>query len=400
MSETLRFMANNLIDAVAQPQASSSPVTKAVSETEKVEPGTALCLSGGGYRAMVFHLGAFKRLNEAGLLGKLKRISSVSGGSIAAGVLGLRWKELKFDSNGIAQNLETLVIDPIRGLAGKTIDAEAILGGIFSWDTINEKIIKAYDEYLFKGATLQELPSDGDGPRFVINATNVQTGALWRFSKPYMADYLVGRILNPPVPISVAVAASSAFPPVLSPAVLKLNPKDFVLDAKAPLQMEPYTSEAVLTDGGVYDNLGLETAWKRYQTVLVSDGGGKMKPEPEPKRDWARHAFRVLDIVDNQVRSLRKRQLIDSFINPDDEHDGTYWGIRSHVADFNVPNPLNCPEDRVLELAKTPTRLKRMEPEYQERLINWGYAICDAAIRKHIDPKIPAPTKFPYPGGI
>jgi NTE family protein len=50
-----------------------------------------LCLSGGGYRAMPFHLGAVWRLNEFGLLRKLVRISSVSGGSITAGVLGLAW---------------------------------------------------------------------------------------------------------------------------------------------------------------------------------------------------------------------------------------------------------------------------------------------------------------------
>ena len=44
-------------------------------------PGVALCLSGGGYRAMLFHLGALWRLNDAGLLRGLVRISSVSGGS-------------------------------------------------------------------------------------------------------------------------------------------------------------------------------------------------------------------------------------------------------------------------------------------------------------------------------
>src|SRR5262249_61574641 len=49
------------------------------------EPGMALCLSGGGYRAMIFHVGVLWRLNEAGLLGSLKRVSSVSGGSITAG---------------------------------------------------------------------------------------------------------------------------------------------------------------------------------------------------------------------------------------------------------------------------------------------------------------------------
>jgi NTE family protein len=48
------------------------------------EEGIALCLSGGGYRAMLFHLGALWRLNELGYLPTLARISSVSGGSITA----------------------------------------------------------------------------------------------------------------------------------------------------------------------------------------------------------------------------------------------------------------------------------------------------------------------------
>ena len=53
----------------------------------RLEDGVALCLSGGGYRAMVFHLGVLWRLNETKLLSKVKRFSSVSGGSITAGVL-------------------------------------------------------------------------------------------------------------------------------------------------------------------------------------------------------------------------------------------------------------------------------------------------------------------------
>jgi NTE family protein len=101
--------------------------------------------------------------------------------------------------------------------------------------------------------------------------------------------------------------------------MLEVHPSDFTPDLTCPLQKEPFTSEIVLSDGGVYENMGIETAWKSLQTVLVSDAGGKMKPEGEPKHDWARHAVRVLDIVDNQVRSLRKRQIIESFKNPNDE---------------------------------------------------------------------------------
>ena len=41
------------------------------------EAGIGLCLSGGGYRAMLFHVGALWRLYDAGVLGTVKRISSV-----------------------------------------------------------------------------------------------------------------------------------------------------------------------------------------------------------------------------------------------------------------------------------------------------------------------------------
>ncbi len=382
--------------------ASHSPVSLTESDIQAPKPlrGMGLCLSGGGYRAMVFHLGAFIRLNEAGLLKKMDRISSVSGGSIAAAMLGVRWKQLNFQ-NDVATNLMEQVIEPVRVLAGITIDVKSILGGIFLPGTISDRIVASYKKHLYGEATLKDLPSDDEGPRFVINATNVQSGALWRFSKPYMADYLVGMVKSRTVSLAVAVGASSAFPPILSPARLKLNHSDFEPDANCPLQKEPYTTNVVLSDGGVYDNLGLETVWKQFKTVLVSDGGGKMQPEADPKSDWVRHAIRVSGLVDNQVRSLRKRLMIAAFIDQTDAHDGAYWGIRSKVNAYPARDPsLPCPEDRTLELAKTPTRLKRLEPEYQNRLINWGYAICDAAIRSHYKPA-PAQAKgFPYPGGI
>lgn len=101
-----------------------------------------------------------------------------------------------------------------------------------------------------------------------------------------MADWKVGTILNPTVALATVVAASSAFPPVLSPLRLDVDERDFEPNSGSELQMLPYTTEIVLSDGGVYDNLGLETAWKRYRTVLVSDGGGLTAPDPDPHGDW------------------------------------------------------------------------------------------------------------------
>jgi NTE family protein len=365
-------------------------------EGKPSQSGIALCLSGGGYRAMVFHLGALLRMNEVGLLPKLDRISSVSGGSITSGMLGLKWSRLRFDDKGVAINLSREVIEPIRNLAGKTVDRGAIgIGALLPAVSIGDRVEAAYRKYLFGDTTLQHLP---DRPRFVINATNVQSGVLWRFMRPYMRDYRVGEVRIPTVPLAKAVAASSAFPPFLSPVRLELRDDDFTPRSGIDLQVEPYTTDVTLTDGGTFDNLGLETALKRFDTVLVSDGGGKMGSEEEPHVDWARHSYRILEIVDNQVRSLRKRQLIEAFKLK--LRKGTYWGIRTHIADYQLADALPCPPGRTEELAATPTRLKRLPVERQERLINWGYAVCDAALRKHFDDTLPMPEGFPYSVGI
>lgn len=354
--------------------------------------GIALCLSGGGYRAMIFHVGALWRLYEARLLEGMARISSVSGGSITAGVLGLKWSKLGFDPANLRSDFVREVVGPLRGLAGETIDADSIVLGALLPGRISDRIAAAYDEHLFGGATLQDLP---DTPRFVINATNVQSGALWRFMKPYMRDWRVGEVQRPDLKLSRAVAASSAFPPVLSPFEMKLDPSLFTPGSGQDLQRKPFTRRVILTDGGVYDNLGLETVWKRYETVLVSDAGGKTQAEEEPKSDWARHSLRVLDLIDNQVRSLRKRQLIDSYVSR--TRKGAYWGIRTDIAGYGLADPLPCPPDRTLALAETPTRLKRMPDRLQEQLINWGYAVCDAALRRYVDPTLARPADFPYP---
>jgi len=366
----------------------------------KVEAGTALCLSGGGYRAMVFHIGTVWRLYETGLLKNLKRISSVSGGSITAGVLALKWKQITAAAAPDRTVFEREFVAPLRGLAGETIDVDSIVLGMLLPGKISDRIASAYDKHVFHGATLQDLP---DEPRFVINATSVQSGALWRFMKPYMADYRVGMVERPNIPLSQAVAASSAFPPVLSPLELRLDPDSFKPNSGLDLQREPFTSRAYLADGGVYDNLGLETAWKRYDTILVSDGGGKLEAEEEPKSDWARHSYRVMNLIDNQVRSLRKRQVIDSYkANPQDANHrkGAYWGIRTDIRNYLLADALPCPLDRTLELAETPTRLKRMDDRLQDRLINWGYAVCDAALRKHVNSALGPKPAFPYSGGV
>jgi len=213
-----------------------------------------------------------------------------------------------------------------------------------------------------------------------------------------MGDYRVGLVPNPETELAIAVGASSAFPPVLSPVKLKLDPKRFDAASAGGLQKPPYIEEAILTDGGVYDNLGLETAWKEYETILVSDGGGATEDEISPHTDWALHSIRILELMYNQVGSLRKRWVVGSFAIG--LRKGAYWGIGTDIANYKLADALAAPFAQTCVLAKIPTRLKAMDAGSQKRLLNWGYAVCDAGMRAHvISGNVPMP-KFPFDGGV
>jgi NTE family protein len=351
-----------------------------------------LCLSGGGYRAMLFHVGALKRLNDAGRLPGLARISSVSGGSITAAALALHWGDLDWQ-DGIAANFDALVMEPIRALAQHTIDVFAVAEGMLPFVSVGERVAHAYREHLFGDATLQQLPAE-PAPLFVLNATNLESGALFRFTRPFAADWRVGTIAAPQIALADAVAASSAFPPVLSPFELDLTGAQWTTETGNDLATPGYRGKIALSDGGVYDNLGLETVWKRCRSVLVSDGGGHMPDDTDPPHVWPLQTLRVLKVIDNQVRDLRKRQTVASFrLNL---RTGAYWGIRSHVADYQLADPLDFPAAEGQRLAALPTRLAKLGDHDQRQLVNWGYVICDAALRRWLAPESARPGKLPY----
>lgn len=358
--------------------------------------GRALCLSGGGYRAMLFHLGAVWRLNQLGVLPTLSRISSVSGGSILAALLGLRWSQLRFVA-GVATNFGEEIVTPIRRLAGRTLDAGAVLRGALLPGSAHDRFAASLAHHLYGDATLQDVTA---APDVVFNATNLQTGGLWRFSRARMGDDGVGQILHPTTPVATAVAASAAFPPVLSPAVLRAKPGDFAPGSGGPYAGDAFRRRILLADGGVYDNLGLETALTDYRTLLVSDAGMRPSAEPTVGKDPVRQTVRVLEVADAQVRALRKRQLLDCFRAQPAVWDGAYWSSNSDIRNFGLGETLPCPWLRTQELALVPTRLARLSAEWQERLINWGYAVCDAAMRAHVLPGARGTEEFPYSRGV
>jgi len=265
-----------------------------------------------------------------------------------------------------------------------------------------------YDRALFDGATLQDLPSDSEGPRFIICAANLTTGSLWRFSRPYMADWRVGRVLNPDFSLARAVAASSAFPPALSPMRLNLKrykltqwpePQDHT-EIRAPLPAF-VRSRAVLTDGGTYDNHGLEPV-ATWPALLVSDGGAPHAAESSGYWNWYTQARRVLDVEDNQVRALRRRRLIERFQNDraTELGKGAYWSIGTNPDLYARQGGLACRAEAVTVLAQVDTRLADFGDVIRNALVNWGYAICDKSVRGWFRPDLPAATDWPMPDGL
>lgn len=366
--------------------------------------GIGLCLSGGGYRAMLFHTGVLLRLAEFGYLGSvdrigkqgpmgsLMRVSSVSGGSIIAGVLGLAWQDLQVDDEGVAQRFRDHVMLPVQDFASQTTISIASGISAMIFGTINKNVAKVYRNKLYGSKTLQDLP---DYPRFVINATNLQSGALWRFSKPYNRDWRVGEIESPEDQVADAVGASSAFPPFLSPARFKYEASRYKADSGEGLQYPPFTTKPLLADGGVYDNLGLETVFKHCKTVIVSNAGGRFEAAAKVPGDWIMQSYRVMKTVDNQVRSLRKRALLSALT--DGRRSGAYWSIRGSIDHYPIEDHLPCSSDRTRELANIKTDLAAKDVTTQRRLINWGYAMCDAGIRSWVEDDLPPPEDFPFP---
>ena len=114
---------------------------------------------------MLSHVGSLCSLYELRHLQSIDRISSVTGGSITAALLALKWPKLSFDPARLQEDFITEVVSPLRSLASETIDEEAIVLGLLLPGRVSDRVAASYKHHLFGDATLQNLP---DSPRFVI----------------------------------------------------------------------------------------------------------------------------------------------------------------------------------------------------------------------------------------
>jgi len=131
--------------------------------------GIGLCLSGGGYWAALFHLGALRRLNECGILAKLRTISSLLGGSIISAHLAPR---LSWPLTRPVPNWESQFAVPFRRLTSANIRTPALLTSLLPWTTGGQALARQYEKH----PTTLKLAGLPDAPRFIFGATDLAFG--------------------------------------------------------------------------------------------------------------------------------------------------------------------------------------------------------------------------------
>jgi NTE family protein len=374
------------------PAVTASPNTKLEMQLGSGEPEEyGLALSGGGIRATLFHYGAILRINEMGHLREIDRVAGVSGGAIAAALLAKVWDDLTW-VDGRATNLRDRLEPLVMRLAGLPLDIPIIVLGLIPFVSPARLLAIVLDAFFLRGLRLDQLPQvRGVRPRFVFNASDLATGTLFRFSEPYMGTYRVGLVLKPRVKVSVAVAASAAFPPFVAPLDLDMNPDEVIDPGGADLHgRRDLRERAALIDGGAYDNLALEPITGRCHKYLVSDAGGNMKLQPPTWKWWLWHRLilRTLDIAVSQDRALRRSALFLTRA----AHPYAIWRTLTDPRRANVTTPFKVHEGWPLYLSTRSTRLWPFSKRDRQWLVNWGYVTSDVQLRSYIWQEAPEPT--------
>lgn len=319
------------------------------------EKRIGLALSGGGFRAAGFHLGVFRKLLSMNLLWKIDLLSCVSGGSIAGAYLASRWGD------------DSALDDFQQILLTKNVDIRSALTGIFNpFETRTEALANAYENAFYGDLTLDDLKA---GPRIYINATNLATGNLFFFvagenKDSELGEHELGQVKAPTFKIADAVAASSAFPPVYPP--LKLE------DDLFPSHDVDFVA---LTDGGVYDNLGvnplLRTERNRLDYAIVSDAGKPFDVDENPSESSVLVLKAAIGILMEQVRGqqlnrLRLQHLAGEGPTP------AFFSIDSQSG--------GARPDDWQKASSISTRLKKLAPHEIEVLGRHGGALVEARI--------------------
>jgi NTE family protein len=281
-----------------------------------------LALSGGGIRAMAFHAGVLRYLAERGMMEQVVHVSSVSGGTLAAGLVfslhGWTWPTSKAFLEEGHSILRTVI-------TGRSVAAEALcrLLDPTSWPYLLSRaniLARAIEKCWDVRSPLDALPAT---PTWSINGTTAETGRRFRFKGDRCGDYELGYAKASGFSVAQAMAVSAALPGAIGPLVIPTGKLQWF---KRPHWDAPASSEVPVTlpykrlhiyDGGIYDNLGLEplidvgtlTLKGEVDFILCADAGTPLSRVPLGFTFSPFRAMRILDLALDQSRALRIRAL-------------------------------------------------------------------------------------------
>jgi len=249
-------------------------------------PKIGLALSGGGSRAIAFHLGCLRALHDRGILDKVAVLSGVSGGSVIAALYAYSDEPFEVFARrveaalargmvwGIAREtflsfeLPKIVIATfLAGAVAILAQTLQLLGWLLSLVRLQPKwpgaiavqildlaprfasFTTAFERHLIRhyfGDQRMDAVARR-GLSVVINAAELRTETAFRYGSVESGCWRFGRLTEIPL-VATAVTASAAFPAFLPALDRYLN---FTKGE------DKTKHRVIITDGGVYDNLGV-----------------------------------------------------------------------------------------------------------------------------------------------
>lgn len=362
------------------------------------KPKIALCLSGGGSRAVAYHLGCLKALHEHNILNNVSIISSISGGSLMLGLYayseeafpafeqkvkdllkdGLVKKALKnyffrfYPLVTIPIYLSLVLVASLRKLFG--LGHESFPRLISRTNSLINAIESVVGDKLVSSKTRRNL-------EVVINSTNLDDGVAFRVGNCAVTSWKLnqkyGAIKND-FKLAEAIGASAAYPLFLPSYVRKVN-------------FESGNSEWVtLSDGGVYENLGITPFFKKKEANI---GFYHVNPDYVIACDAENESFNgksshliigrlanCFATTMNRVRSFNFRVLND--LKAQGEIKGFVLSTLS-MSDSSLPNDLFNSVNRD-EVIFYPTNFSAMSEDSIKKLSDRGYQVTSRLIREYV----------------
>jgi predicted acylesterase/phospholipase RssA len=353
----------------ARPSDASPQVDGKHQASDKRDP-FVLCLSGGGFRATLFHLGVINAIIAAGRLRDLSVLSGVSGGAITAAHLVKNW-----DQYDKSQQATLELVNYCR----RGFRTRLILAWVACWP-LRAVLCLFRRNFLSRGYFLSRayrklygnftIGQNATGVKLHLAATSITSGVPMSFGTGalhYLADAKHRQVPMAGLPFNLAVACSSAFPALFPP--IRISAKTL---AVVP---QEWPVAQYLTDGGVHDNLGVETindfetrTWDDASVpIFISNAGASsdMKPGARFSTILTRGP-RTADLLTERARSLQAKMLT----RPGDR---LLW---MQLANTQAGKTAGMAPEVVRMLREVRTDLNGFSSEEVDGLYALGYASC------------------------